>query len=170
MKKRVSKNTISLARTLGVAGLLTAALVTTSGCVRTDNHQPEGQVSTSDSSQEDGSVYGKMKYSVTGVEVHDSSTGDGGKVAVVRWHAINNRSADSCAVGSYITAYQNKQMLSRGFAADLQEDHFSSQGLAPGGECDGVSIFDLNDMSPIEVKVDGMGAGSNSLDQTFELE
>lgn len=111
-----------------------------------------------------------MKYSVTGVEVHDSSTGDGGKVAVVRWHAINNRSADSCAVGSYITAYQNKQMLSRGFAADLQEDHFSSQGLAPGGECDGVSIFDLNDMSPIEVKVDGMGAGSNSLDQTFELE
>ena len=49
-------------------------------------------------------------------------------VAVVRWHAINNRSADSCAVGSYITAYQNKQMLSRGFAADLQEDHFSSQG------------------------------------------
>ena len=44
------------------------------------------------------------------------------------------------------------------------------EGLAPGGECDGVSIFDLNDMSPIEVKVDGMGAGSNSLDQTFELE
>lgn len=76
-----------------------------------------------------------MEYSVTGVEVHDSSAGDGGKVA-----------------------------------ADLQEDHFSSQGLAPGGECDGVSIFDLNDMSPIEVKVDGMGAGSNSLDQTFELE
>ncbi len=30
--------------------------------------------------------------------------------------------------------------------------------------------FDLNDMSPIEVKVDGIGAGSNSLDQTFELE
>ncbi len=169
MKRRVSKNAISLARTLGVAGLLAVALVTTSGCIRTDNYQSEGQVSNSDSSQEDG-VYGKMKYSVTGVEVHDSSTGDGGKVAVVRWHAINNRSADSCAVGSYITAYQNKQMLSRGFAADLQEDHFSSQGLAPGGECDGVSIFDLNDMSPIEVKVDGMGAGSNSLDQTFELE
>lgn len=29
MKKRVSKNTISLARTFGVAGLLAAALVTT---------------------------------------------------------------------------------------------------------------------------------------------
>ena len=101
---------------------------------------------------------------------HDIDVAIGGKVAVVRWHAINNRSADSCAVGSYITAYQNKQKLSRGFAADLQEDHFSSQGLAPGGECDGVSIFDLNDMSPIEVKVDGVGAGSNSLDQTFELE
>lgn len=111
-----------------------------------------------------------MEYSVTGVEVHDSSTGDGGKVAVVRWRAINNRTADSFAVGSYITAYQNKQMLPRGFAADLQEDPFSSQGLAPGGECDGVSIFELNDMSPIEVKIDGVGAGSNSVDQTFELE
>ena len=111
-----------------------------------------------------------MEYSVTGVEVPDSSTGDGGKVAVVRWRAINNRTADSFAVGSYITAYQNKQMLPRGFAADLQEDSFSSQGLAPGGECDGVSIFELNDMSPIEVKIDGVGAGSNSVDQTFELE
>lgn len=134
-----------------------------------DDRQTAVQVADSDNAQEDG-VYGKMEYSVTGVEVHDSSADDGGKVAVVRWHAINNRSADSCAVGSYITAYQNKQMLSRGFAADLQEDRFSSQGLAPGGECDGVSIFDLNDMSPIEVKIDGMGAGSNSLDQTFELE
>lgn len=170
MKKRVSKNSISLARTLGVAGLLAVALVTTSGCIRTDNHQPEGQVSTSDSSQEEGAVYGKMEYSITGVEVHDSADDDGGKVAVVRWHAINNRTADSFATGSYITAYQNKQMLHGGLAADLQEDSFSSQGLAPGGECDGVSVFDLNDMSPIEVKVDGMGAGSNSLDQTFELE
>lgn len=171
MKKRVSKNSISLARTLGVAGLLAVALVTTSGCIRTDNYQSEGQVSNSDSSQEDGAVYGKMEYSVTAVEVHDSADDDGGKVAVVRWHAVNKRSADSFADGSCITAYQNKQMLSRGMAADLQEYWFSSsQGLAPGGECDGVSIFDLNDMSPTEVKVDGMGAGSNSIDQTFELE
>lgn len=170
MKSALAKNSISLARTLGVAGLLAVALVTTSGCIRTDNHQPEGQVSTSDSSQEEGAVYGKMEYSITGVEVHDSADDDGGKVAVVRWHAINNRTADSFATGSYITAYQNKQMLHGGLAADLQGDRFSSQGLAPGGECDGVSIFDLNDMSPIEVKVDGMGAGSNSLDQTFELE
>ncbi|WP_195919747.1 hypothetical protein, partial [Collinsella aerofaciens] len=58
----------------------------------------------------------------------------------------------------------------RGFATDLQEDSFSSQGLAPGGECDGVSIFELNGMSPIEVKIDGVGAGSNSVDQSFELE
>lgn len=170
MKRRVSKNAISLARTLGVAGLLAVALVMTPGCSRADDHQTAVQVANSDNAQEEGAVYGKMEYSITGVEVHDSSTGDGGKVVVVRWHAINNRSADSCAVGSYITAYQNKQMLSRGFAADLQEDHFSSQGLAPGGACDGVSIFDLNDMSSIEVKVDGIGAGSNSLDQTFELE
>ena len=170
MKKRVSKNSISLARTLGVAGLLAVALVTTSGCIRTDNHQPEGQVSTSDSSQEEGAVYGKMEYSITGVEVHDSADDDGGKVAVVRWHAINNRTADSFATGSYITAYQNKQMLHGGLAADLQEDSFSSQGLAPGGECDGVSIFELNDMSPVEIKINGTSAGSNSLDQTFELE
>lgn len=169
MKKRVSKNTISLARTFGVAGLLAAALVTTSGCVRTDNHQPKGQVSTSDSSQEDGSVYGKMEYSITGVEVHDSSISDSGKVAVVRWHAINNQSADSFANGCYITAYQNKQILSSGFADDLQESA-SLQGLAPGGECDGVSTFELNDMSPIEVKTDGYGTEWNSLDQTFELE
>lgn len=170
MKSALAKNSISLARTLGVAGLLAVALVTTSGCIRTDNHQPEGQVSTSDSSQEEGAVYGKMEYSITGVEVHDSADDDGGKVAVVRWHAINNRTADSFATGSYITAYQNKQMLHGGLAADLQEDSFSSQGLVPGGECDGVSIFELNDMSPVEIKINGTSAGSNSLDQTFELE
>lgn len=164
------KKAINLARTLGVAGLLAVALVTTSGCIRTDNHQPEGQVSTSDSSQEEGAVYGKMEYSITGVEVHDSADDDGGKVAVVRWHAINNRTADSFATGSYITAYQNKQMLHGGLAADLQEDSFSSQGLALGGECDGVSIFELNDMSLVEIKINGTSAGSNSLDQTFELE
>lgn len=170
MEHLSAKKAINLARNFGVAGILATALVTTSGCIRTDNHQSEGQVSNSDSSQEDGAVYGKMEYSVTAVEVHDSSFGDGGKVAVVRWHAINNHTADSFAVGSYITVYQNKQMLPHGFAADLQEDSFSSQGLAPGGECDGVSIFELNDMSPIEVKIDGVGAGSNSVDQTFELE
>lgn len=47
---------------------------------------------------------------------------------------------------------------------------FSPKGLAPGGECDGISVFELKDMFPIEVKIDGVGAGSNSLDQTFELE
>ena len=164
------KKAINLARNFGAAGVLAAALVMTSGCSQADDHQTAVQVANSDNAQEEDAVYGKMEYSLAGVEVHDSSTGDGGKVAVVRWHAINNRSANSCAVGSYITAYQNKQMLSRGFAADLQEDHFSSQGLAPGGECDGVSIFELNDMSPVEIKINGTSAGSNSLDQTFELE
>lgn len=169
MKRHVSKNAISLARTLGVAGLLAVALVMTPGCSQADDRQTAVQVADSDNAQEDG-VYGKMEYSVTGVEVHDSSAGDGGRVAVVRWHAINNRTADSSATGSYITAYQNKQMLHGGLAADLQEDSFSSQGLAPGGECDGVSIFELNDMSPVEIKINGTSAGSNSLDQTFELE
>lgn len=170
MKKRVSKNTISLARTLGVAGLLAVALVATSGCIRTDNHQSEGQVSNSDSSQEDGAVYGKMEYSVTAVEVHDSSFGDGGKVAVVRWRAINNHTADSVAAGSYITAYQNKQVLSPGLAVDLEDDQLSAQELAPGGEFDGISVFELKDMSPIEIKINGTSAGSNSLNQTFKLE
>ena len=169
MEHLSAKKAINLARNFGVAGILATALVVTSGCSQADNRQPAVQVADSDNSQEDG-VHGKMEYSITGVKVHESSNGDDGKVAVVRWHAINNRSADSFAVGSYITAYQNKQMLSRGLAADLQEDSFSSQGLAPGGECDGVSIFELNDTSPIEVKIDGVGAGSNSLDQTFELE
>ena len=111
-----------------------------------------------------------MEYSVTAVEVHDSSFGDGGKVAVVRWHAINNHTADSVAAGSYITAYQNKQVLSPGLAADLEDDQLSAQGLAPGGEFDGISVFELKDMSPIEVKINGTSAGSNSLDQTFQLE
>lgn len=162
------KKAINLARNFGAAGVLAAALVMTSGCSQADDRQTAVQVADSDNAQEDG-VYGKMEYSVTGVEVYDSSAGDGGKVAVVRWHAINNRSADSCAVGSYITAYQNKQILSSGFADDLQESA-SLQGLAPGGECDGVSTFELNDMSPIEVKTDGYGTEWNSLDQTFELE
>lgn len=128
MKKRVSKNSISLARTLGVAGLLAVALVMTPGCSQADDHQTAVQVANSDNAQEEDAVYGKMEYSIAGVEVHDSSTGDGGKVSVVRWHAINNRTADSFATGSYITAYQNKQMLHGGLAADLQEDSFSSQG------------------------------------------
>ncbi len=102
------KKAINLARNFGAAGVLAAALVMTSGCSQADDHQTAVRVADSDNAQEDG-VYGKMKYSVTGVEVHDSPTGDGGKVAVVRWHAINNRSADSCAVGSYITAYQNRR-------------------------------------------------------------
>lgn len=168
MKRRVSKNAISLARTLGVAGLLAVALVMTPGCSQADDHQTAVQVANSDNAQEEGAVYGKMEYSITGVEVHDSSTGDGGKVSAVR--RVLNRIADSFATGSYITAYQNKQMLHGGLAADLQEDSFSSQGLAPGGECDGVSLFELNDMSPVEIKINGTSAGSNSLDQTFELE
>lgn len=170
MKKRVSKNSISLARTLGVTGLLAVALVTASGCSKADDHQMAVQVADSDNAQEEGAVYGKMEYSITGVEVHDSSTGDGGKVAVVRWHAINNHTADSVAAGSYITAYQNKQVLSPGLAVDLEDDQLSAQGLVPGGEFDGISVFELKDMSPIEIKINGTSAGSNSLDQAFELE
>lgn len=48
MKKRVSKNSISLARTLGVAGLLAVALVTASGCSKADDRQTAVQVADSD--------------------------------------------------------------------------------------------------------------------------
>ena len=82
------KKAINLARNFGAAGVLAAALVMTSGCSQADDHQTAVQVANSDNAQEEGAVYGKMEYSVTGVEVHDSSTGDGGKVAVVRWHAV----------------------------------------------------------------------------------
>lgn len=82
MKRRVSKNSISLARTLGVAGLLAVALVTTSGCSKADDRQTAVQVADSDNAQEEGAVCGKMEYSITGVEVHDSADDDGGKVAV----------------------------------------------------------------------------------------
>lgn len=85
------KKAINLARNFGAAGVLAAALVMTSGCSQADDRQTAVQVADSDNAQEDG-VYGKMEYSVTGVEVHDSLAGDGGKVAAVRWHAINNRS------------------------------------------------------------------------------
>ena len=80
------KKAINLARNFGAAGVLAAALVMTSGCSQADDRQTAVQVADSDNAQEDG-VYGKMEYSVTGVEVHDSSAGDGGKVAVVRWPA-----------------------------------------------------------------------------------
>lgn len=155
------KKAINLARNFGAAGVLAAALVMTSGCSQADDRQTAVQVADSDNAQEDG-VYGKMEYSITGAEVHDSADDDGGKVAVVRWHAINNRTADPFATGSYITAYQNKQMLHGGLAADLQEDSFSSQGLAPGGECDGVSIFDSMTCPPLKLR-----STARALDRTL---
>lgn len=60
MKRRVSKNAISLARTLGVAGLLAVALVMTPGCSQADDHQTTVQVANSDNAQEEGAVYGKF--------------------------------------------------------------------------------------------------------------
>lgn len=57
MKRRVSKNAISLARTLGVAGLLAVALVMTPGCSQADDHQTAVQVANSDNAQEEGAVY-----------------------------------------------------------------------------------------------------------------
>lgn len=122
------KKAINLARNFGAAGVLAAALVMTSGCSQADDRQTAVQVADSDNAREDG-VYGKMEYSVTGVEVHDSSAGDGGKVAVVRWHAINNRSADSCAVGSYITAYQNKQIYLAGLPPICRKTASLRKGL-----------------------------------------
>ena len=61
MKRRVSKNAISLARTLGVAGLLAIALVMPPGSRQAADHQTAVQVANSDNAQEEGAVYGKME-------------------------------------------------------------------------------------------------------------
>lgn len=44
------------------------------------------------------------------------------------------------------------------------------QELAPGGEFDGTATFEINDMSPIEVKYSDYTNRSNELDMTLNLE
>jgi len=85
---------VSAFKLFGVAGGLAVVLVGTSGCIRIVNHDTDGQETAADSSQSAEASEGKMEYSITGVEVHDSLLGNGDKVAVVRWHAINKALLD----------------------------------------------------------------------------
>lgn len=159
----------SALKLFGVIGGLAVVLVGTSGCIRIVNHDTDGQESIADSSQSAEASEERMVYSITGVEVHDSWHGNGEKVAVIRWHAVNNRTSDAYADPYGFKVYQNKQVLSSSLASDL-DDTFEMQELAPGGEFDGTATFEINDMSPIEVKYSDYMNRSNELDMTFNLE
>ena len=163
-----SVKSASALKLFGVVGGLAVVLVGTSGCIRIVNHDTDGQETTADSSQSAEASEGKMVYSITGVEVHDSYLGNGDKVAVIRWHAINNGSEDAYA-SPYFKAYQNKQVLSSGVADDY-DGSLSIQELAPGGEFDGSTTYEINDMSPIVIKLEDLAGSSNEFELTFNLE
>lgn len=159
---------VSAFKLFGVVGGLAVVLVGTSGCIRIVNHDTDGQETAADSSQSAEASEGKMEYSITGVEVHDSLLGNGDKVAVIRWHAINNGSDDAFA-SPYLKVYQNKQVLSSGVADDY-DGSSNIQELAPGGEFDGTATFEINDMSPIVIKLEDLAGSSNEFELTFNLE
>lgn len=159
----------SVLKLFGAVGCLAAVLVGTSGCIRIVSHDTDGQEVAADSSQSAEESEGKMEYSITGVEVHDSWHGNGEKVAVIRWHAVNNRTSDDYADPYGFKVYQNKQVLSPSVACDI-DDTFEMQELAPGGEFDGTATFEINDLSPIEVKYSDYTNRSNELDMSLNLE
>lgn len=145
------------ARALGLAGLLAVALTGTSGCIRLGNDLDGPRATDS----EETLNVSKMDYSITGVEVHDSDPDwHEGKVVVIRWHVVNNGAYDDYTC-SGLSVYQNKIALDPGTAEDVECSH--TQTLAPGGEFDGVSVYDIADLSPIEIKL-------NDTTQTFNLE
>lgn len=160
---------VSIFKLFGVVGGLAAVLVGTSGCIRIVNHDTDGQETAADSSQSAEASEDKMVYTITGVEVHDSWHGNGAKVAVIRWHAVNNRTSDAYADPYGFKVYQNKQVLDPSVASDI-DDTFEMQELAQGGEFDGTATFEINDMSPIEVKFSDYTNRSNELDMTLNLE
>lgn len=156
------------ARALGLAGLLAIVLTGTSGCICLGNDLAIG----ADSSQtaKNDSNFALADVEITGVEVHDSVHGNGEKTVAIRWHAVNNGSVDTFADGYYFKVYQNKQVMSVGYAADIDGRSDEVQELAPGGEYDGTSVYYINDLSPIEVKYIDPTDQSVKLDQTFNLE
>lgn len=152
---------ISVFKLFGVVGGLAVVLVGTSGCIRIVNHDTDGQETAADSSQSAEASEGKMDYSISGVEVHNSSPYlHEGKVVVIRWHVANNSTHDEYAIAGF-SVYQNKIRLEPGVAEDV--DRPDTPMLAPGGEFDGVDIYDLGNLSPIEIKLD-------DTTQTFNLE
>lgn len=156
-----SVKSASALKLFGVIGGLAVVLVGTSGCIRIVNHDTDGQETVADSSQSAEASEGKMEYSITGVEVHNSSPYlHEGKVVVIRWHVVNNSTHDEYAIAGF-SVYQNKIRLEPGVAEDVDRPDIPM--LAPGGEFDGVDIYDLGDLSPIEIKLD-------DTTQTFNLE
>lgn len=158
------------ARALGLAGLLAIALTGTSGCIRLGNDLEIVTDSSQTSEDDQNSALSDVEYSITSVEVHDSAHDDGKKAVAIRWHAVNNSSMDTFADGYYFKVYQNKQVMSVGYAADIDGRSDDVQELAPGGEYDGTSVYYIDDLSPIEVKYIDPINQSVKLDQTFNLE
>lgn len=149
------------ARALGLASLLAVALVGALGRNHAMNGTDSGLVSTD----------GKMNFSVIGVEVHDDAPAPGlrlGKVAVIRWHAVNNSTKDIYAIPCF-KVYQNRQVLHPG-AAPERAIFPEPTELAPGGETYGSSAYRINDMSPITVKISDPHGESNELNESFNLE
>lgn len=164
-----SAKSTSALELFAIVGGLAVVLVGTSGCIQIVSHDTNGQETAADSSQSAEASEGKMVYTITGVEVHDSWHGNGAKVAVIRWHAVNNRTSDAYADPYGFKVYQNKQVLDPSVASDI-DNTFEMQELAPGGEFDGTATFEINDMSPIEVKYGDYTNRSNELDMTLNLE
>mgnify|MGYP000426520180 CR=1 FL=1 len=164
-----SAKSTSALKLFAIVGGLAVVLVGTSGCIRIVSHDT-GEVTktVTDSAQSTKESEGKMEYSITGVEVHDSLLGNGDKVAVIRWHAINNDSDDAFA-SPYFKVYQNKQVLSPGVADDY-DGSSNIQELAPGGEFDGTATYEINDMSPVVIKLEDLAGSSNEFELTFNLE
>lgn len=149
------------ARALGITGLLAVALTGTSGCIRLGNDLAIGADRSQATDSVASSAVSKMDYSITGVEVHDSDpTWREGKVVVIRWHVVNNSTHDEYAVTGF-SVYQNKIRLNQGATEDV--DCPDTPMLAPGGEFDGIDVYDIADLSPIEIKLD-------DTTQTFNLE
>lgn len=149
------------ARTLGITGLLAIALTSTSGCISLGSDLTIGTDKPQATDNDATSSVSKMNYSITGVEVHNSDPDwHEGKVVVIRWHVVNNGAYDDYTC-SGLSVYQNKIALDPGTAEDVECS--DTQTLAPGGEFDGVSVYDIADLSPIEIKL-------NDTTQTFNLE
>lgn len=151
----------SALKLFGVVGGLAVVLVGTSGCIRIVNHDTDGQETIADGSQSAEASEDKMVYSITGVEVRNSDPDwREGKVVVIRWHVVNNSTHDEYAIARF-SVYQNKIRLNPGMTEDV--DRPDTPMLAPGGEFDGVDVYDISDLSPIEIKLD-------DATQTFNLE
>ena len=169
MKRRVSKNSISLARTLGVAGLLAVAWLRPLDAARQTitrrqfrspiltTRRKRARFAARWSIQSPASRYMIRRMTMAGRSPLFAGT----------------PSTTEPQIPLPLEATLRPIRISRCFMRSCRR--FAGRfllfaRLAPGGECDGVSIFELNDMSPVEIKINGTSAGSNSLDQTFELE